>query len=314
MIRNKMGLKVFKRLNILLVFALVVGLFHTQATFARIIDKDGKLIVPFLYDSLWRTIGTDRFRATINNKEGVIDKNNNLLVPISYFSLSPFGTKVYIAAKQDESGNRTEGIIDYNNNTILEFEYIISYDDNYNDADDTSDDRYKPEYGSKEYEYAEVRSSNGKHGYADNDGNLFLPCKYDELHNNGDGYVTARKANKWGILDRSNREVIPFSYDGLGSFDKNGLAVAKQKGKWGFINKNNEAVIPFIYDNLYTFDESGLALAKQSSKWGFINKNNEIVIPFEYDDLNHFSNYDYSKAKKSGKFGFIDKNNNILVP
>lgn len=77
--KDKVFLKGFKRLSILLVFAMVIGLFHTQATFARItskkdyevirafsdlsvvkkgnkmgiIDKDGKLIVPFLYDSLW---------------------------------------------------------------------------------------------------------------------------------------------------------------------------------------------------------------------------------------------------------------------
>ena len=135
-----------------------------------IIDKDGKLIVPFLYDSLWRTVGTDRFRATINKKAGVIDKNNNLLVPITYFDLLPFGTKLYIAVKRDESGNRSEGIIDYNNNIMLEFEYDISYDNNYDDYDDTSDDRYKPEYGSKEYEYAEVKKPSGKYGYVNNNG------------------------------------------------------------------------------------------------------------------------------------------------
>ena len=71
MSRNKMWLKVFKRLSILLVFAMVIGLFHTQAAFARITAKKKYEVIRAFKDLSFVKKG---------NKMGIIDKDGKLIV------------------------------------------------------------------------------------------------------------------------------------------------------------------------------------------------------------------------------------------
>ena len=93
------------------------------------------------------------------------------------------------------------------------------------------------------------------------------------------------KNNKAGAVDIKNNIVIPFEYEDMHNFSKDGFAGAKKKGKWGVIDKNNRMTIPFEYEDIMfsILDTKDGFTAKKNGKWGKIDKNNKVIIPFTHD-------------------------------
>ena len=110
---------------------------------------------------------------------------------------------------------------------------------------------------------------------------------------------------KWGFIDKSGTEVIPFKYDIIISTFDDGFAVVKLNGKRGFIDKKDN-----FYDNALSFCE-GLAAVKLNGKWGFIDKSSTEVIPFKYDKIITSFYGGLASVKFNGKRGYIDKKGNF---
>jgi len=73
---------------------------------------------------------------------------------------------------------------------------------------------------------------------------------------------------KWGVVDFSNRVLIPQQYDDLSAFCDQGLAAAKKNGKRGWINLRGETIIPFEYSDFLPFNKYGLAIVERDHLWG----------------------------------------------
>lgn len=112
----------------------------------------------------------------------------------------------------------------------------------------------------------------------------------------GTDYAFTKEANDNG----KKKKKLPFT---------EGLRAVEKEGKWGFINKTKEQVIPFEYDEVRPFDE-GLAMVRTGEQWGYIDKSGKIVIPLEYDDVSNFNN-GHAFVKKDGRLGLIDSLGNI---
>lgn len=137
------------------------------------------------------------------------------------------------------------------------------------------------------------------------------------------GMAIVKKYGKWGAIDLSGKERIPFIYDYISTFITE-TTIAQKDGKWGCINKRGKEIIPVIYDEIKWFD-LGLCPVKKDGLWGFLNEKGEIVIPTIYDDiliseevsvgggLWFFSQDGYCALKKNGKWGLVDKENNAVV-
>ena len=98
--------------------------------------------------------------------------------------------------------------------------------------------------------------------------------------------------------------MIPFIYDNFYRYGfSEGLCGVEKDGKWGFIDKTGKEVVPFIYDDVNWFGE-GLSEVKKDGKYGFINKTGEVVIPFIYKGMRRI-NYDLDLigVKKDGNGG-----------
>jgi hypothetical protein len=156
-----------------------------------------------------------------------------------------------------------------------------------------------------------------RYGFADKSAELENPEKKhvpSKRHKRTDKFsegLTAVKLNgKYGFIDRTGREIIPFRYDDAGVFSE-GLAKVRINGKWGFIDRMGKEAIPSIYDNVGSFSE-GLVAAQSNGKYGFIDKTGKEIIPFKYDDAGSFSD-GLARVRSNGKWLYIDASDKTVI-
>ena len=87
-------------------------------------------------------------------------------------------------------------------------------------------------------------------------------------------------------------------------------------GKWGFVDETGLEVIPFKYDMVKDFDlkMTGIAEVKFQGKWGIITKDDKVIIPFHYNFLYFDAKHNYIEVSWGERYGIIDIANNIIVP
>lgn len=117
--------------------------------------------------------------------------------------------------------------------------------------------------------------------------------------------------NKWGLIDKSGKQIIPFKYDDAIVFSE-GLAPVCINNKCGYIDKAGKEVIPLRYDITFDFSE-GFANVLKNDKSGYINNLGKQITPFKYDALTRFSE-GLASVCVNGKCGYIDKTGKEVIP
>jgi len=153
---------------------------------------------------------------------------------------------------------------------------------------------------------------NNKWGYINKSGKQIIPFKYDLPSEFSEDLASACVNNKCGFIDKTGKEVIPLKYDAAYSFSK-GLAPVEIGEKWGYINKLNKVVIPFEYMSPESYTEGLAPLCKDFQLCGYVNKKNETKIPFKYSDVTSFE-HGYAAVKSAGLWGLINKEGKEIIP
>ncbi|MCL2168253.1 MAG: WG repeat-containing protein [Lentimicrobiaceae bacterium] len=168
---------------------------------------------------------------------------------------------------------------------------------------------------SQELEKIKIR---GKWGYvAKLSHETVISCKYEEAKDFSEGLAAVLLSDNyssnysWGFIDKTGKEVIPFTFQLAESFSE-GLAAVKRNGKWGFINKAGKEITAFNFQRVGNFSE-GLAAVKRNGKWGFIDKTGEEVIPLNFQMAENFSE-GVAAVKSNDYWGFIDNVGNEVLP
>ena len=127
--------------------------------------------------------------------------------------------------------------------------------------------------------YKVIIAVNTPHGvgyFADSEGNKLFNKQFEEVCEFSEGLARVKQNEKWGFINTQGEVVIPCIYDNAWRFFE-GLAAVEQNDKWGFINTKGEVVIPCIYDFAWAFSE-GLAEVKQNGKGSIINKEGKVIV------------------------------------
>jgi len=156
--------------------------------------------------------------------------------------------------------------------------------------------------------------------------------EFDEVGPFHDGVATARIGDKWGVIDKTGKVIVPIEYGWIYNFSE-GLALANKDGKfvsdtmegtgvvggtWGFIDKTGNAVIPFGNDFEYGSSSfyNGMAAVKKGDKWGYIDKTGKVVLPIIYEWAYNFSE-GYGVVRKgyrpNPQYIFIDTEGNEVL-
>lgn len=174
-----------------------------------IIDSNDNLVTDYIYDSLsnYGPYSNPIIFAENNSKYGFIDLDGTILTPIEYSEMSDMvGNNTGILTAKN---NNKYGFVGKNGKILVPCIY---------DAASGFKDGFA------------VVSSNGKYGFVNNKGALISNLVYDNVHNFNEGLAAVLKGNKWGFIDITGKEVIPCIYEEVSDF-VNGYASVKTLGK-----------------------------------------------------------------------------------
>ena len=229
--------------------------------------------------------------VNIDNLNGAIDRDGNLIVPIEYVQINKYSEGLAMFVKRDEAKNITRGAL----NKAGEVVFTLP-----NDVGFTLQGFSLGYHPVMRY----VNLMRAIWGLINTKGEMTIPLSYDWYSASIYGLRIARNGAYFGFIDNQGEVVIPLSYANAGFFSEEGLApVCNQEGKWGYIDTMNNVVIPFIYDVALSF-ENGLAIVGHSRKgeqgfWhGMIDTTGKEVIPTEFLEIEHayYSNGQYRDA------------------
>ncbi len=289
-----------------------------------VIDKTGKIIVPFCD---W-TIYDYSDGLAIVEKEGyqfgAIDQAGKLVIPFSVGRLYDFNDGLAI------KNNNSEFVDEYSDNTGL-WGFI---------------DKTGKMVISQEWSWAEpffedlaaVKNKDGKYGFIDKSGKLVIGCTYQEVQNFSEGFaVVSLPANKDGFfdktfIDKTGYQATQKHFNEALDFKEGMAAVAKiedfggdnEMYSFGFVDKNFNLVIPFqnnkttagaYYKRYFTFYEGLCPTPK-----GFINKKGKLVISFGPNSASEIQPFEngrtivklYDKKTNTYRSKLIDKTGKIL--
>lgn len=218
------------------------GLFGFDNVFG-VYDITGRRIIPLIYSDIDINQGNYNYNtlsraycpyilAALNGKWGVINRNNEIIVPFKYDSKESIGkfTNGYAAVKVNERW----GYVDLKGLEVIEPQY-----DN---------------VGEYVLGFFEVKLR-GKWGLVNSKNEQVVSLIYDKIEHIKDRYWAAKKGLHWGIIDISNSVVCSFIYDAMGSeiggystlflsnVDKSSLPIiVKKNGKQFWINEKCQCI------------------------------------------------------------------------
>ncbi|MDR0436983.1 MAG: WG repeat-containing protein [Bacteroidales bacterium] len=247
------------------------------------VDKIGKEVVPLIYDWVdnrcdWRQETT--IAARLNGKYGFVSKIGNVIIPFMYDNVRMadidhgnsivFFSEGLLAVQL----NGKWGFIDQTGKEIISFKYgiaenfvnglaVVSFNGKNGLIDKTGKEiipmKYDWIFSSIASELAEVQL-NGKRGFVNKQtGKEVISPKYDKIGSEdmGEydyyeqfdrGLFVVQLNSKWGMIDKTGKEVLPIRYDYIGWFFDE-LAPVQLNGRWGFVDATGAVVVPIVHTN-----------------------------------------------------------------
>ncbi|MEK7433706.1 MAG: WG repeat-containing protein [Cyanobacteriota bacterium] len=248
------------------------------------------------YSSVKKINNEDLLIVSLNNKFGLINMKDEIIIPIEYEGLE-LDFNGYIDAKI----NNTNFVFDKNGKGKL-----------YNRISKTSKDGIF------------ITELNNKFGIIDQNNKEILPVIYDEIKSSDDNLFIAKNDgnlfivkldDKFGLVNYKGEFLLDINYKILFSLNLENKFVFQKNDKFGVIDINKKIIIEPIYDFISSF-YSDLTTFSIDNKFLYLNKNLEVVFTSEYNAFipYNYSNISYLMVQKDNKFGFIDKKGKVVVP
>lgn len=259
-------------------------------------DKNDKVLIPFVYDSLVYYEESKIFVGKKTGKWGLISEKGKIILPCKYELLQSIeSTGKYWAASTTNKGKlalmRQEGKW-LSNEKYQQIRVLGS-----------------GVFEARENNLITLINSSGKV--------LITPTKYnaDNIRYLEQNKTIVVKLNqKWGLIGINGEKYIDFLYDAIDISLDNQYYIASKNGKWGFLDKMGNVVTPFVYDDIpmqtYTYYTASI-----NGKIGLCDAKGKMLIPFQYEkDGFFYHGKDEVSISKNGKWGIMDINQKEIVP
>jgi hypothetical protein len=238
---------------------------------AGAINTSGKEVIPFLYDGL----SISSFRAIVYDrsgnrfKKGLIDFENNILIPLNYQSIYPLGSLRYAVENFD---NKT-AIFSEDGKQITNFliDSISSFKKN-----------------------LAVIYQNQRQGVIDREGAIKLEALYREIKINDEGSVDVRQPDSWLMLDGENSITQQINADSIQSLSPN-IFKMSVGGVFRLTNQKFEPVSEDVFTYIGTM-ENGTAIIRKNGREGLVDVNGKIILQPVYNRVMVDNNFILANA------------------
>ena len=263
------------------------------------INKQGMIVVNPKYEEAY-PFSEGLARVKLNGKYGYINKQGALVIPFKYVIAEDFSEGyAAVGINKEEYGfiNKQGSIMLPLDSYLRGFIEIAPFKNGYTNVKTKKDKKYifidkhgrnaiKPDMREPYdaiYDGLYVFSNNplGKKGLKKLDGTIILEPTYDDILIYENGYFSVIKGDKWGVIDRNGKLIVPCKYDYIWDMSEDmfvvkikgkGSVATKDGGKYGFVNNQGREITPIIFDYTHGYHE-GFATIAINGKLGYIDKN-----------------------------------------
>jgi hypothetical protein len=269
-----------------------------------VIDHQNKIIIRPERQTIRESSYENYFVVYGKGKVGVLDPTGKTIVPFAYDHAEEWElNRGYFILEK----NKKWGVLDSVGHVVVPFIY-----DKIRTATRHASDGV----------FFEV-SKGAQCGLIDGLGRMRLPCKYGRAAflKNGVYAVTQPEDKRlWGVVNDSERVIVPFEYADVLNY-ANGLFAVLKNGKWAYIGLDNRKVVPVEFDYYRSFKEGKIELPDQSvnqtatlyvDTFGHILR----IYPHKksYSDVGPFHEGMAKVMDSEGYCGYIDTNVKEVVP
>ena len=178
------------------------------------------------------------------------------------------------------------GVIDKDNNFIIPpiYDYLGDLYDGAFEVYDEKDNRFVIDITGSVF--LKSKESDGLYGYVDYDENVVIPFQYENAADFSEGLAAVKKNGKWGYINKKGEVVIPFRWGHADLFSE-GFAAVKRisyyKEKWS--ESKHKMVREYFYkDNIDDVPDDVETWKNREMAIGYINKKGEILEPHLPDE------------------------------
>jgi hypothetical protein len=268
----------------------------------NIVTIDNKPKFKNWYSELYTIYNSSNFIVKINDKMGIIDENENIVLPIEYKSVShsAYNDGSFLAVNKEGK----YGCVLINGKISLPFEYDqINY--NYSNNLKTI--------------------KNNKCGLIQiNSGSPYeiVTCEYDNIDIDNETFIV-KKNNLYGMLDSFGKVITPCEYTSIekvlkkDNYSKNFIYIAQKNKKFILLDKSGQQVttnsfsgispVPFINTNGYYDSEARFSYLsyQNNDKTGLLDMLGQEVLETKYTEITGEINNNLL-VKLNGKVGIYN--------
>lgn len=322
------------------------------------LDTDGKLILNTEYDSIYRIKNIeDEENAYIiakkNGQYGLL-QNSKVVIAFGYQGLIYDEEAGVIIAKR----NKSYGVMNINGNKVLDLEYdsitvegiyIVATKDNETHkftftGEQPKTDAYIRIESIEGTDYQISIDAEYNYGLLDSNFNVVIPNEYEYLeYTFSNCFIARNKTGKYGIINLSKEEIIPFKYDVIQHlkdtqviqtmvleeqtteiYDStfkmvysgkninvynidNYLKITSDK-EFKYFDLNGKEVT-----NAQVYSDNQLLAYCIDGLWGFKDRNGTLVLTAQYETVTEFNEYGFAGIKQNGMWGVIDESGQIIL-
>lgn len=132
------------------------------------------------------------------------------------------------------------------------------------------------------------------------------PYQFTELCSYSDGLTWAAQGELYGYVDSFGREIIPYIYHDVRSFEHGVAFVSIDFGyHFGLINTKGDSISPAIFDEALPFTQE-LAPVRMGDFWGLLSTSGQLVYPCESEIPPSIAAKNFVIIRKAGLYQVVD--------
>ncbi len=294
-----------------------------------VVDSTGKYLVSPIYQILESSRIDGMYRVFDNNRWGVVNAQNDTVVPIQYRYVSIKSDSVIMT----KSGNRKWTMI-YPDSTKKKLKVHSNY--------------VPREVGRHKYTVIKPRwFLRNKYKLIGDSGAVILDGRYDLITKSSTGNIFIQKGLKGGYLSQQGKFIWPVALECYMRaesvnywwerenwednpepvFHSDSIAVAGINDKYGLITASGRTLLPFEFDEIKKFDgwqnkSTILWCVKKDDKEGIYEGDRGWLIEPEFDTLVPLSWYNCTDSslvivyagRKNGHYGIASTSGQVIMP